>query len=91
MSWHKFFEFVALISVALLAALRADAQTWPDKPIRFIVAAPAGSSLDVLARAIADKLKGRLGQPIVVEDRPPQAAPQPRISSRSRRPTATRC
>jgi tripartite-type tricarboxylate transporter receptor subunit TctC len=70
MSWHKFFEFVALISVALLAALRADAQTWPDKPIRFIVAAPAGSSLDVLARAIADKLKGRLGQPIVVEDRP---------------------
>jgi tripartite-type tricarboxylate transporter receptor subunit TctC len=45
-------------------------QAWPDRPIKFIVAAPAGSSLDVLARAISDKLKDRLGQPVVVEDRP---------------------
>jgi tripartite-type tricarboxylate transporter receptor subunit TctC len=70
MSLRKFFDLVAVISVALLAALRADAQTWPDKPIKFIVAAPSGSSIDVLARAIADKLKSRLGQPIIVEDRP---------------------
>jgi tripartite-type tricarboxylate transporter receptor subunit TctC len=49
---------------------RTPAQTWPDKPIKFIVAAPAGSSLDVLARVIGDKLKDKLGQPIVVEDRP---------------------
>src|SRR2546429_9857982 len=41
-----------------------------DKPIKFIVAAPAGSSLDVLARTISDRLKDRLGQPVVVDDRP---------------------
>ena len=48
----------------------ASAQNWPDKPIKFVVAAPAGSSLDVLARTIADKLKDRLGQSVVVDDRP---------------------
>ncbi|HKW81491.1 MAG TPA: tripartite tricarboxylate transporter substrate binding protein [Casimicrobiaceae bacterium] len=53
---------------AALAAPGAGAQGWPDKPIKFIVPAPAGSSLDVLARIIGDKLK--LGQPVVVEDRP---------------------
>jgi tripartite-type tricarboxylate transporter receptor subunit TctC len=59
--------FGAIAAVALGAA---QAQSWPDKPIKFVVAAPAGSSIDVLARVIGDKLKDRLGQPIVVEDRP---------------------
>ena len=58
----------ALLLGAALAATSAGAQGWPDKPIKFIVPAPAGSSLDVLARVIGDKLK--LGQPVVVEDRP---------------------
>jgi tripartite-type tricarboxylate transporter receptor subunit TctC len=48
----------------------AGAQNWPDKSIKFIVAAPAGSSLDVLARMIGDRLKDKLGQPVVVDDRP---------------------
>jgi len=69
MASQKFVGFLAGVAVALLAA-HASAQTWPDKPIKFIVAAPAGSSLDVLARVIGDKLKDKLGQPIVVEDRP---------------------
>jgi tripartite-type tricarboxylate transporter receptor subunit TctC len=69
MAWQRFVGFLAGSAVALLAA-HASAQTWPDKPIKFIVAAPAGSSLDVLARVIGDKLKDKLGQPIVVEDRP---------------------
>jgi tripartite-type tricarboxylate transporter receptor subunit TctC len=55
---------------AMLAAPAAVAQTWPDKPIRFLMSAPAGSSIDVLGRAIADKLKDRLGQPVVVENKP---------------------
>ena len=61
---------VALAAGMALATTGAAAQSWPDKPIRFIVPAPAGSSLDVLARIIGDKLKDRLGQPIVVDDRP---------------------
>jgi tripartite-type tricarboxylate transporter receptor subunit TctC len=60
---------IALIA-AMLAAPAALAQQWPDKPIRFLMSAPAGSSIDVLGRAIADKLKDRLGQPVVVENKP---------------------
>jgi tripartite-type tricarboxylate transporter receptor subunit TctC len=60
---------IALMA-AMLAAPAALAQAWPDKPIRFLMSAPAGSSIDVLGRAIADKLKDRLGQPVVVENKP---------------------
>jgi len=59
-----------LVLTLALSVGAASAQNWPDRPLKFIVAAPAGSSLDVLARTIADKLKDRLGQPVVVEDRP---------------------
>ena len=63
---------LARFGVAMLALVVgvAHAQNWPDKPIKFVVAAPAGSSIDVLARVIGDKLKDRVGQPIVVENRP---------------------
>jgi tripartite-type tricarboxylate transporter receptor subunit TctC len=64
-------SFQALaITFALLAATSAGAQAWPDKPLRFIMSAPAGSSIDVLGRTIADKLKDRLGQPVVVDNKP---------------------
>ena len=60
-----------LAGVALAAsAMPALAQAWPDKPIRFVVAAPAGSSLDALARTIGDRLKDRVGQPVIVENKP---------------------
>ena len=60
---------IAIIAAAIGAAT-ASAQTWPDKPLRFVMSAPAGSSIDVLGRAIADKLKDRLGQPVVVDNKP---------------------
>ena len=53
-----------------LAIAPAFAQAWPDKPIRFVMTAPAGSSIDVIGRTIADKLKDRLGQPVVVDNKP---------------------
>ena len=56
--------------VIAIAAAPAVAQSWPERPIKFIMAAPAGSSLDVLGRTIADKLTARLGQPVVVENKP---------------------
>jgi tripartite-type tricarboxylate transporter receptor subunit TctC len=60
-----------LVALALaIAAAPSVAQSWPERPIKFIMAAPAGSSLDVLGRTIADKLTARLGQPVVVEDKP---------------------
>jgi tripartite-type tricarboxylate transporter receptor subunit TctC len=47
----------------------ASAQAWPTKPVRIIVAGAPGSSLDIPVRAVGEKLKDRLGQPIVVENR----------------------
>ncbi len=58
------------LAFAALATTSAAAQNWPDRPIRFVMSAPAGSSIDVLGRAIADKLAAKLGQPVVVEDKP---------------------
>ncbi len=48
----------------------AQAQNFPNKPIRWVVVAPAGSSLDVIARSMQDKLKENLGQAVVVENKP---------------------
>lgn len=48
----------------------AHAQNFPNKPIRWIVVAPAGSSLDVIARSMQDKLKDNLGQAVVIENKP---------------------
>jgi tripartite-type tricarboxylate transporter receptor subunit TctC len=57
-----------VVALAALGTAQAPAaQTWPDRPIKIVVAAPAGSSLDVLARVIGDNLKDRLGQPVIVE------------------------
>lgn len=56
-------------STLLLAAGAAHAQAFPSKPIHFVVVAPAGSSLDVIARSMQDKLKDLLGQPVIVENR----------------------
>lgn len=64
-----FRALLATLALGLVANL-AHADTWPSKTIRFVVAAPAGSSLDVIARSLSDKLKERLGQPFVVENIP---------------------
>ncbi len=59
---------VALATLALSSL--AAAESWPDRPIRFIMTAPAGSSIDLVGRIIADKLAPRLGQPVIVDDKP---------------------
>src|SRR5207249_4493133 len=67
---RKLLLFVAAMAAVSFAVAPARAQTWPDRPLKFVVAAPAGSSIDVLARVIGDRLKDRLGQPIIVDNRP---------------------
>jgi tripartite-type tricarboxylate transporter receptor subunit TctC len=61
--------------MSVLAAGVAGAQSlsgvsWPDRPIHLIVPFPAGSSSDIVARVVAQKLGERLGQQLVVENRP---------------------
>ena len=65
----RFLRYLSAVALSAVA-LAASAQAWPDRPIKFIVSAPAGSSLDTLARVVGDKLKDRLGQPVVVENKP---------------------
>ncbi len=50
--------------------MAASAQTWPTKPVKIVVPAPAGSSLDIVARLLGDKLKDKWGQAVVIEPKP---------------------
>ena len=67
-----FLHNLRYLVVSLLACTfaSAQAQSFPNKPIRWVVVAPAGSSLDVIARSMQDKLKENLGQTVVVENKP---------------------
>ena len=58
----------AAIAVAL--ASPTSAQTWPDKPIKLIVPFAAGGPIDTMARFVAQPLAARLGQTVIVENRP---------------------
>jgi tripartite-type tricarboxylate transporter receptor subunit TctC len=53
-----------------LFASAAAAQDYPTRPIRMIVAFSAGGTTDYVARTIADKVRGSLGQPVVIENKP---------------------
>ncbi len=59
----------ALVALSLSSAPFANAQTYPDKPIRVIVSIAAGSVTDVIVRAASKDLEVRLGQPLVIENR----------------------
>src|SRR5512147_1972595 len=60
----------ALALATLAAPLAAQAQAWPSKPIRWVVAYPAGGGSDFLARQLAPQLGKQLGQNIVIDNRP---------------------
>ena len=60
----------ALLTAAALAfALPVNAQDYPGRLVRVVVPYPAGSLTDTLARLVAEKLQGKWGQPVIVENR----------------------
>src|SRR5262245_17785737 len=54
----------------LASATAAEAQDYPSKPIRVIVSSSAGGTSDIFMRVMADELRNRVGQPVIVENRP---------------------
>jgi tripartite-type tricarboxylate transporter receptor subunit TctC len=63
----KRLSFFLLIGIF---CVNAEGQTWPSKPLRYIVPFPPGAFNDTLARTLAAELPKALGQPVVVENRP---------------------
>ena len=62
---------IALVSavIAISAIAEAGEDGWPQRPLRLVVPFPAGSSTDIIARIVSQKLSHRLGQQIVIENR----------------------
>jgi len=63
-------RLVAAAGLLALGALPASAQQYPTRPVRFIAPFPPGGGVDVVARTVGEKLGGRLGQTVVVDNRP---------------------
>ena len=62
---------IAIVSSALaLLATPAQAQTWPQRTVRFVVPLGPGAGADISARLLADRLTRQWAQPVVVENRP---------------------
>lgn len=67
---HRRLITFALAALSLVAlTLSSHAQTFPTRPVKFLVPFPAGGINDVLARIVADKLQAKWGQPIVIENK----------------------
>ena len=82
-------SMVMLAAVAATPVAAADA--YPSKPVRIIVPFPPGGAADIMTRALGERMRKQLGQPIVIENK---LAPVPslrRTTLQSRRRTATRC
>jgi tripartite-type tricarboxylate transporter receptor subunit TctC len=66
----RYFAVFAALGVAMLASPYVLADNWPARPIKLLVPAAAGTTSDIVSRVIGTELAKRLGQPVVVENKP---------------------
>ena len=57
-----------VVCIALMLAAQAQAQPWPNRPIKLVVPTGPGAATDVMARLLSDGISRALGQPVVVEN-----------------------
>jgi tripartite-type tricarboxylate transporter receptor subunit TctC len=67
---YRLIAAVVLVVATAITAMPAGAQTWPTRPVRFILPLGAGSGSDIGARLFGDRLSKRWGQPVVIENKP---------------------
>ena len=67
---HTMNRRLLLAWVLSVATFGVCAQPWPTKPVKIVVPTGPGSSLDLIARAMSERLAVRWGQPVVVENKP---------------------
>ena len=68
MRWSKYLAVAALGAGLALAVGTAGAQDFPNRPIKMVIAFPAGGPTDFVGRILSDKLKEILGQPVLIEN-----------------------
>src|SRR5256885_9603253 len=61
---------ILIFALVTLLSGHAAAQTYPARPIRIVVPATTGGAIDLIARSLAEKMSGSLGQPAIVENKP---------------------
>ncbi len=66
----KSLQSLAISALLLAVCNAAQAQNWPDRPVKFISSQAAGGGTDMIGRLVADQLSAKIGQPIVYENRP---------------------
>jgi tripartite-type tricarboxylate transporter receptor subunit TctC len=65
---RRFLQMAAGAAALPAAARMAQAQTYPSRPITIVVPFPAGGPTDSLTRVLAERMKGSLGQPVIIEN-----------------------
>jgi tripartite-type tricarboxylate transporter receptor subunit TctC len=61
---------LSLLLVVSVARAQPSGAVWPTRPVTFVVPNPAGSATDLVARVVARDLSQRIGQPVIIENRP---------------------
>ena len=73
MNQHFYRSFTKVLGIVALAAIGftspAQAQNWPDKPIKLVIPFAAGGTTDIIGRILAQQMTPILGQNVVVENR----------------------
>lgn len=59
-----------LLAAALTLCISAQAIAWTNKPVRLLVPAPAGGTMDIVARILAEQISSDIGQPVIVDNKP---------------------
>jgi tripartite-type tricarboxylate transporter receptor subunit TctC len=67
---RRFLRLAGLAAASSAISRRASADTYPSRPLRWIVPFPAGGSTDLIARLMGEWLAARLGQPVIIENKP---------------------